>query len=357
MTSSIQPPVLAWAWRIAVGDPARGARHRPPARVARAPTATSTATACIWIVSAGRVGSRRLAAVRRDLGPARPRAARAIVLLVRRNRRLGYDAAPDRGRRRAGLLRGDDQRPLLAVAARARAAVADPGDRRADVRRATRPVLAARAARPDAGPALTWAALSPLALPDLPEEIGRRLVEEHLLDPKRFWLAGPADRRSRLHDPASRSRTRTLPGSRRYWRGPDVDQLGVAACGSGCVRLGYDEQAAELADAASERGRHEPGCASTTTRTAARAWARPTSRWSALVMEMIDARTRAPRRATWQRTLTAGAPVFLGRSGVAVERLLDLFAVGRGQPEHALGGRRPARSARSARGRASSPRP
>lgn len=33
--------------------------------------------------------------------------------------------------------------------------------------------------------------LSPLALPDLPEEIGRRLVEEYLLDPQCFWLAVP----------------------------------------------------------------------------------------------------------------------------------------------------------------------
>ena len=44
-------------------------------------------------------------------------------------------------------------------------------------------------ARPDVS---TWAALSPLALPDLPEEIGRRLVEEHLLDPRRYWLTVPA---------------------------------------------------------------------------------------------------------------------------------------------------------------------
>ena len=37
----------------------------------------------------------------------------------------------------------------------------------------------------------TWAALAPLALPDLPEEIGHRLVREHLLDPKRYWLPNP----------------------------------------------------------------------------------------------------------------------------------------------------------------------
>jgi glycogen debranching enzyme len=32
----------------------------------------------------------------------------------------------------------------------------------------------------------TWASLAPLALPDLPEDIRRRLVEEHLLDPRRY---------------------------------------------------------------------------------------------------------------------------------------------------------------------------
>jgi glycogen debranching enzyme len=32
----------------------------------------------------------------------------------------------------------------------------------------------------------TWSSLAPLALPSLPEPIGRRLVEEHLLDPRRY---------------------------------------------------------------------------------------------------------------------------------------------------------------------------
>src|SRR5205807_8445905 len=35
---------------------------------------------------------------------------------------------------------------------------------------------------------VTWAALSPLALPDLPERIGRRLADEHLLS-ERFWTS------------------------------------------------------------------------------------------------------------------------------------------------------------------------
>ena len=44
---------------------------------------------------------------------------------------------------------------------------------------------------PEREATVTWAALSPLALPDLPEAVGRRLVEEHLLDAERFWLPVP----------------------------------------------------------------------------------------------------------------------------------------------------------------------
>ena len=64
---------------------------------------------------------------------------------------------------------------------------------------------------------VTWAALAPLALPDLPEEIANRLVE-YLLDERRFWTA------SRLrpsHSMSLRSRLREhFDGLRRYWRGP-----------------------------------------------------------------------------------------------------------------------------------------
>jgi glycogen debranching enzyme len=94
-------------------------------------------------------------------------------------------------------------------------------------------------------PAITWAALSPLALPDLPEQIGRRLVEEHLLDPARFWPPVPVPSVS-LSDPAFSLRDRALPGIRRYWRGPTwINSAWLSWLG--LIRLGYDEQAAELA--------------------------------------------------------------------------------------------------------------
>ncbi len=41
-------------------------------------------------------------------------------------------------------------------------------------------------AGPDGRTINTWALLAPLALADLPEDVRRRLVEEHLLDPRRY---------------------------------------------------------------------------------------------------------------------------------------------------------------------------
>jgi len=92
---------------------------------------------------------------------------------------------------------------------------------------------------------LTWAALSPLALPDLPDEIGRRLVEEHLLNPARFWLPVPPS--SVAADESTFSmRDTILPGLRRYWRGPTwVNAAWLLWLG--LVRLGYEGDADELA--------------------------------------------------------------------------------------------------------------
>jgi hypothetical protein len=94
--------------------------------------------------------------------------------------------------------------------------------------------------------AVTWAALSPLALPDLPEEIGHRLVQEHLLNPARFWLPIPPPSVA-ADDPSFSADDRRLVGPRRYWRGPTwVNSSWLLWLG--LVRLGYDEQAQQLAD-------------------------------------------------------------------------------------------------------------
>jgi hypothetical protein len=73
--------------------------------------------------------------------------------------------------------------------------------------------LAGRAQRPIE--ISTWSSLAPLALPSLPESIGRRLVEEQLLDPRRY--------RAPFGIPSvSRDEPAFKPGFHffRCWRGP-----------------------------------------------------------------------------------------------------------------------------------------
>jgi hypothetical protein len=94
-------------------------------------------------------------------------------------------------------------------------------------------------------PAFTWSALSPLALPDLPETIGRQLVERHLLDPSCFWLPLPPPSVS-ASDPSFSLDDTVLPGVRRYWRGPTWINAAWLLW-LGLVRLGYDNEATELA--------------------------------------------------------------------------------------------------------------
>jgi neutral trehalase len=97
---------------------------------------------------------------------------------------------------------------------------------------------------PKTTPAVTWTALAPLALPDLPEEIGRRLVEEHLLDSGQFWLPMPPPSVA-ANDPSFTVDDSGPLGTRRYWRGPTWINAAWLVW-LGLVRLGYDEHAAEL---------------------------------------------------------------------------------------------------------------
>jgi glycogen debranching enzyme len=91
---------------------------------------------------------------------------------------------------------------------------------------------------------ITWSALAPLALPDLPEEIGRRMVEQHLLERKEF-LTEVAPPSVAVSEPSFE------PGGgrgpiRRYWRGPTwVNSAWLSWIG--LRRLGYDAEAGRLA--------------------------------------------------------------------------------------------------------------
>ena len=200
--------------------PGRGAADRRPSTTGCARTATSRATACSGSSSPTSRGSTpRRSSTRSGAGAQARRLRLSAAGRAQPPARLGR--APDPRPRLAGALRDDDQHALVASSLHGR--WASPRSRRpwstgsgtsAAASSSTRPSPAAR------GPASrTWAALAPLALPDLPEEIGRRLVEEHLLEPERS--TGSRSRRPRSPPPSpATSPTAARPGSRRYWRGP-----------------------------------------------------------------------------------------------------------------------------------------
>ncbi|MGH2889058.1 MAG: MGH1-like glycoside hydrolase domain-containing protein, partial [Solirubrobacteraceae bacterium] len=189
MTSSIQPPLLAWAWRIAVGDPA----DEP--RIARqldwmAANRDLEGDGLIWIASPDESGLD----ASNQFDPIWGRHAHGLpgyVLLVVRNRRLGFDL------RRIAAAGG----PVCCEVSTnvlynlSRQALGMPSLTPALVDRCWDESLGLFVPRalpaPRGAPPVTIAALSPLALPDLPEAIGRRLVEEHLLAPERFWTPVP----------------------------------------------------------------------------------------------------------------------------------------------------------------------
>ena len=190
MTSTIQPPLLAWAWRIAVGDPGEEPgirRHhewlasQPRSRGRRPPVDRA----------AGRVGPRRLAEVRPGLGLVGARAPRV-------SRADPPQPAPRLGRPAQSATRAarcSARSTTNVLWGLARLAAGEPSITPALVDRLwdeERGLFLDEAQPGGQRPAVeTWAALAPLALPDLPEAIGRRLVDEHLLDPDRFWLPVP----------------------------------------------------------------------------------------------------------------------------------------------------------------------
>jgi len=300
MTASIQPPALAWAWRVAVGDPAQEPRilaHHDWLEANR----DLDGDGLIWIVQPDESGL--------DDSPqfdpiwkGRCHALPGFIALVHRNRRLRYDL------RRIVAAGGPAccEVSMNVLYSLSRVAVGRRSLTQTIVERMydERTGLFAPLVRPALGerPPVTWAALSPLALPDLPEEIGRRLVEEHLLDPQRFWL--PAGLASVAADEPSFQRA-DLGSWRqhRYWRGP----MWINAAWLvwlGLVRLGYREHADELVRrtaAAVQRGGlceyYEPYTGA--------GMGQPQFAWSTLILEMMQPDERA---ASSYLTSTAALP-------------------------------------------------
>jgi hypothetical protein len=283
MTATIQPPALAFAWRAAVGDPAlepRIVEHHAVISSQR----DLAGDGLLWILQPDESGcdaSPQFDPIWRHRAQGLP----GFVELVHRNRARGF---------RIDAVRADGDPVVCEVLTNvlhglSRLALGQPS---------ITPALIARLYdersglfRPAVEPAiegpipLTWMALAPLALPDLPEEIGRRLVA-YLLDPRRFWtpVAPPA---VALDEPTFSLREH-FEGLRRYWRGPTwVNSAWLVW--RGLVRLGYEEQAATIARAITETVSRE-GLREFYDPHDGRGMGARDFAWSALALELLDPR-------------------------------------------------------------------
>jgi hypothetical protein len=242
MTRTIQPPLIALAWRMAVGDPAAVpaiCRHHD--RVER--DRDLEGDGLLWVLQPDETGLDASP----QFDPVWGRRAHGLPLfplLVRRNRRLGFDIRAVRAA--GGPIVCETMTNVLHGLSRL--ALGRPSITPALVDRlwdGHAGLFRDRAwPRPGRPAPLTWSALAPLALPDLPEAIGRRLVEQHLLRPERYWL--PVTPPAVAADQPEFSRRDTFLGLRRYWRGP-AWVVSAWLLWTGLVRLGHRERAHELA--------------------------------------------------------------------------------------------------------------
>jgi hypothetical protein len=281
MTSTIQPPALAFAWRVAVGDPALEPRivaHHEALIAAR----DLEGDGLLWILQPDESGldaSPQFDPIWGDRAQGLP----GFIELVERNREREFQIQ---------AVRADGDPVVCEVLTNvihglSRLALGLPSITSALIARcydessglflpAVNPAISQRIPT-------TIAALTPLALPDLPDEIGHRLAE-YLFDEGRFWTAVPAP--SVALDEPSFSLKEHFDGLRRYWRGPTWINSAWLVW-RGLVRLGYDKQAARLAGAITD----------TVTREGLREFYDPhTGRgmgaeefaWSALALELSD---------------------------------------------------------------------
>jgi mannosylglycerate hydrolase MGH1-like protein len=281
MTSTIEPPALAFAWRVAVGDPALEPRVVAHHRAVSAQRDLE-GDGLLWILQPDESGL--------DASPQfdpiwheRAQGLPGFVDLVRRNREREFridavqaDGDPVVCEVMTNVLHGLS-RLALGLPSITPALVAGLYDEQSGL---FWPV--AQPAPKERIP-LTWTALAPLALPDLPEEIGRRLVE-YLLDEQRFWTAVAPPAVS-LDEPAF-SLKEHFGDLRRYWRGPTwVNSAWLVW--RGMVRLGYEQQAAALArtitDTVSREGLREFYDPHDGRGMGAQDFA-----WSALALELLD---------------------------------------------------------------------
>ena len=271
-TATIQPPLLAWAWaEVAERSPDDpGFAREGLAGLIRyhdwLDRERAEPDGLLRIIQPDESGMDATPAYDGPLGrSAHP--SPGFVLMMRANRGRGFDY---RRTRAAGGFHAVDVLVNMAWALSwaGLARLGHPGAReRAEAITAE---MVARLWDPDVGfffprgpddsplRVSTWAGLAPLALPALPEEVGRRLVEEHLLSRTRFWLPFPVPSVS-AEEPSFRPGRVGFP-IERYWRGPTW-LFSTRFVLEGLLRLGYRDAAAHLARRTAElvlaRGFHE----------------------------------------------------------------------------------------------------
>jgi hypothetical protein len=242
-TGTIQPPLLAWAWRIAVGDPAQEQRIVDQVEWLRR-NRDLEGDGLLWIVQPDESGLD--ASPKFDPVWGRRATGRiGFPCLVRRNRKLDFDARRIRDRGGPVLC----ETVVNTLWSLSLLALGRPSVTGAIVERLWdehRGLFLDEAQPGGERPAvLTWAALAPLALPDLPEAIGRRLIEEHLLSDREF-LTPVAPPSVAVCEPSYE------PGGgrgpiRRYWRGPTWINAAWLVW-LGLRRLGYHQEAERMAN-------------------------------------------------------------------------------------------------------------
>ena len=281
-TETIQPPLLAWAWQMAVGDPAAEPRIGAQADWLLA-NRDLEGDGLLWIVQPDESGldsSPKFEPVWGRRSDGRP----GFPLLVERNRRLAWDARRIRDRGYPVLC----ETLVNTLWSLSLQALGRPSATPALVERLWdegRGLFIDEAQPGGLRPApVTWAALAPLALPDLPGAIGRRLIEEHLLDEREF-LTPVAPPSVSIAEPSYDPSGGRGP-IRRYWRGPAwVNSTWLVWLGM--RRLGYlaeaDRLAAGMIGAVARAGLREYYDPRNGRGLGAREFA-----WSALVAELAD---------------------------------------------------------------------
>jgi hypothetical protein len=252
MTRTIQPPLLAWAWAWVARDAgaATGAAPFDPRILAHHAWLREHRAleddGLLWLIQpdeSGMDASPKFDHVWGRLAQGRP----LFPVLIARNRRLGFDA---RRVRAAGhpvvcevltnvawslseqALGRESPTPALV-------------ERLWDPRRGrfADDVVHAVSPTPPAARPRTWDTLAPLALPDLPNAIAQRLVDEVLSAPG--FASGVPLPAVALDDPNYSSRE-TWWGRHRHWRGPSwVNSAWFVSLG--LRRLGLDDEADALA--------------------------------------------------------------------------------------------------------------